>query len=131
VREIVLVHGLWFRVHFMRTLARRLQAAGFTVHGFNYRTTREPHAASAARLHGFCRQRAPQGAHLVGHSLGGLLILHMLIDSGWDAPGRLLFLGTPLRGSAVARRVGSWPGMERLLGHAEGPLGGPRAAKRG
>jgi hypothetical protein len=64
-----------------------------------------------------------RGAHLVGHSLGGLLILQMLLDSGWGAPGRLLFLGTPLQGSAVARRVGSWPGMERLLGHAEGPLG--------
>lgn len=119
---VVLVHGLWFRAAFMGVLARRLERCGFTARLFSYRTTRRPFADSAARLRDFCQREAPGGAHLLGHSLGGLLILAMLDGPGRTAPGRLLFLGTPLKGSAVARRVRDWPGVSALIGHAGGPL---------
>jgi pimeloyl-ACP methyl ester carboxylesterase len=125
---IVLIHGLWFRSTFMRPLARRLEAAGFEVLPFNYHTTREPLQHSAQRLLQFCTDHAAAGAHLAGHSLGGLLLLEMLRQGGWNAPGRLLFMGTPLQGSAVARRVSVWPGMERLLGHAGVSLHGGLSA---
>ena len=56
--------------------------------------------------------------HFLGHSLGGLLILMMMQNTAWNRPGRLLFLGTPLNGSAVARRAAGWPGGEHLFGMA-------------
>jgi hypothetical protein len=58
----------------------------------------------------------------MGHSLGGLLILQMLARGQWRQPGKLLFLGSPLNGSAVARRAEHWPGANLLLGHARGRL---------
>jgi pimeloyl-ACP methyl ester carboxylesterase len=121
---IVLVHGLWFRARFMRMLGRRLEDAGFDVLPFNYSTTRQPIIDSAAALGAFCAARVPDGEHLVGHSLGCLLILQLLHECNWSAPGRVLFLGTPLQGSAVARRTRQWPGMGKLFGHADEPLAG-------
>ncbi|KAA9133503.1 alpha/beta fold hydrolase [Marinihelvus fidelis] len=122
INDIVLVHGLWFRAVFMRVLAGRLERRGFRVHSFDWSTTRAPITESALALRAFCDERVPGGAHLVGHSLGGLLILSMLAEPGWSAPGRVVFLGTPLQGSAVARRVRGWPGGEWLIGHAAMPL---------
>jgi len=121
---IILIHGLWFRAAFMRALARRLEAAGFPVVPFNYQSTGQALDLSAAQLGAFCAEQAAEGAHLLGHSLGGLLILRMLQQGGWNAPGRLLLLGTPLQGSAVARRARAWPGMSRLFGHADEALSG-------
>lgn len=122
IRDIVLVHGLWFRGVWLRLLARRLEAAGFRARTFDYPSTRVPLDESAARLQAFCEHEAPEGVHLAGHSLGGLLILRMLAQGQWHRPGRLLFLGTPLAGSAVARRTAHWPGASLLLGNAAGTL---------
>lgn len=122
IPQVVLIHGLWFREQWLRVLGRRLEAAGFQVKGFSYKTTRVPLEASAARLHELCVRDFPRGVHLVGHSLGGLLILRMLLAEGWTAPGNVLMLGTPLNGSAVARRALHWPGAATLLGKATSPL---------
>lgn len=116
------MHGLWFRVQFMSVLAKRLESHGYRVHPFNYRTTGVPIERNARRLELFMQRNLPDGAHLVGHSLGGLLTLNMLALGGWDAAGRVLFMGTPLQGSSVARRAKDWPLVGRLFGHAEGAL---------
>jgi len=120
--SVVLVHGLWFRESWLRVLGSRLEAAGYRVKGFGYKTTRVSLEDSAQRLQVLCERDFPHGAHLIGHSLGGLLILQMLQTGGWERPGRALFLGTPLSGSAVARRAARWPGASLLLGSATGPL---------
>jgi pimeloyl-ACP methyl ester carboxylesterase len=122
IPHVVMVHGLWFRELWMRVLARRLEASGFRVKGFNYHSTRVPLERSALRLQHLCERDFPHGVHLVGHSLGGLLILQMLQAGRWSKPGQILFLGTPLTGSAVARRAAAWPGATLLLGEAVGPL---------
>lgn len=119
---MVLVHGLWFREHWLRVLGKRLEDAGFRVKGFGYSSTRMPFEASAARLLELCERDFLRGVHLVGHSLGGLLILRMLELGEWKRPGKVLFLGTPLAGSAVARRTIHWPGASLLLGTAGAPL---------
>lgn len=123
VRDLVLLHGLWFRADFMTLMARRLRAGGFRVHLFNYRSTSTPLERSARRLELFLQRKLPEGAHLVGHSLGGVLIAHTLSHADWAAPGRMVFMGSPLQGSTVARRVLGWPGAPQLFGHARQPLG--------
>ena len=42
--------------------------------------------------------------HLVGHSMGGVLILRALQADPGMPPGRVVLMGAPVRGSAVARR---------------------------
>lgn len=122
---MVLVHGLWFRAWSQRVLAERLTAQGFRCSAFSYPTTRRSLAENASALGEFCRRHAGDDPvlHLVGHSLGGLLILRMLEHQADLPPGRIVFLGTPLRGSGVARRLGQWPMGEALLGAARDALG--------
>lgn len=122
IPQVVLVHGLWFSEVWLQLLARRLRDAGFEVKGFGYSSTRVPLERSAMRLQHLCARDFPRGVHLVGHSLGGLLILQMLQAGRWSRPGRVLFLGTPLTGSAVARRAANWPGASLLLGEATDAL---------
>jgi pimeloyl-ACP methyl ester carboxylesterase len=122
IPHVVLVHGLWFRESWLRILGRRLEQAGYRVKGFSYRSTRVPLERSAMRLQHLCDRDFPKGVHLVGHSLGGLLILQMLEAGQWSRPGRVVFLGTPLTGSAVARQASRWPGASLLLGAAANPL---------
>lgn len=105
---VMLVHGLWFGPSSTWLLARRLRRAGFDTLSFGYGTFRRDLTQHARRL----AERLlafPPGArvHLVGHSLGGLVILRMLDEYRNLPPGRVVCLGTPVRGSAVARRLAS------------------------
>jgi len=121
--EIILVHGLWFGSWAMLQLARRLKkASGLPVRRVNYRTTRGELADHAARLRNFTKQTRAGSQHFVGHSLGGLVILKMLSGSEDIAPGRVVFLGSPLHGSAVARKVEKIPGAAVLLGKIRSAL---------
>jgi pimeloyl-ACP methyl ester carboxylesterase len=56
--------------------------------------------------------------HLLGHSLGGLVILRCLERYPMAQPGRVVFMGTPSAGSRAARRLGSWAWGRRVLGRA-------------
>ena len=130
--HVITLHGLWMTGAEAARLRRRLRDRhGYNVDSLHYRSTRATLTENAERLRGFveaCLQgRGDARCHLVGHSLGGLVILKMLLD--WpDAPtGRIVCLGTPLNGSASAVRVARLPGGESLLGRsmAEGVLEAP------
>jgi len=111
VSEIVLVHGLWNRGWMMARLAKRLRSRGHQVRVFSYPTRGDNLEGHADKLHSFvCEQRTAE-CHLVGHSMGGLVILNMLSRYDDLPPGRVVLMGTPVRGSNVVRR------MERLPGH--------------
>jgi pimeloyl-ACP methyl ester carboxylesterase len=54
--------------------------------------------------------------HLVGHSLGGLVILRYLHNFGEQGIGRIVLMGTPARGCMAGLRVQNMAVVERLLG---------------
>ena len=115
--EIILVHGLWFGAAFMAPMARRLeQMTGLPVRRINYRSTRGELGEHADRLFEFAQQSDATKRHLVGHSLGGLVILKMLSREPEFAPGRVVFLGSPIHGSGAARKMQRIPGASSLLG---------------
>jgi len=60
--------------------------------------------------------------HLVGHSLGGVLALHTVLRGVLDRPGRVVCLGSPLRGSLVAGGLTRWEIGEAMLGRARESL---------
>ncbi len=105
--HVILLHGIWMRGFTLAPFARRLRAAGFaSVEAFDYASIGGTPEMAIARLAE--RVRAHEGiVHVVGHSLGGMLAVEMAA-SAIEPPGRIVCLGSPLRGSAAAR------GMQRV-----------------
>jgi pimeloyl-ACP methyl ester carboxylesterase len=117
--HVILLHGLWMRGFALSMLHRRLIASGFRVHRFDYLSVAATQQRILDRLQQGMEAIAPDAGavHLVGHSLGGLLALRACLD-GELPPGRVVCLGSPLKGSAAARGIASWGrGGEVLLGH--------------
>jgi pimeloyl-ACP methyl ester carboxylesterase len=124
--DVVLVHGLWMRSWSLAFLGHRLEKEGFSIHPFNYSTWRRDPAASTGALADFCRKINAKELHLVGHSLGGLLILKMLQQLNQQEQhlpaGKVVLLGSPIGGSHVANRLARSAMGRMLLRHAESSL---------
>lgn len=125
--EVIIVHGLWFGAWAMKRLERSLQIQAtfgdaVCIRRFSYRSTQGSLDQHAEKLQAFVRQSTdaanPGTRHYVAHSMGGLVILRMFSLYSNQAPGRIVLLGSPLRGSSVARKVARIPGIRRLLGEA-------------
>lgn len=129
---MVLIHGLFMSGWVMGLLARRLRGCGFRTATFSYPSRRRSPADNAADLAKFVAGLEASRIHLVAHSLGGLVVLHLLGNrSAEPRLARILFLGTPLAGSTVARRLLRHRAGRWLLGRSveRGLLGDrPRAA---
>jgi pimeloyl-ACP methyl ester carboxylesterase len=101
----------------MRLLRRRLQARGYRLYQFHYRTVGRDLADNAARLNRYLVQQVEgETVHLVAHSLGGLVVRRLLHDFPAQRPGRVVTLGTPHQGSYVAGRASRRGVLRRLLG---------------
>src|SRR6202046_663337 len=108
---VVYVHGLWLTGNeagiLLRRLSRELNAK---TRAFSYPSVTSNISDSAQALGKFLGQQRAETLHLVGHSLGGLVILK-LFEHAHRAqlpPGRIVLLGSPLNG----RRGG--PNLARL-----------------
>jgi len=115
---VVVVHGLWMPGSEAYLLRERLLVAGFSPAQFRYRTIADDLDSSAARLAEFVATMPGERVHLVGHSLGGLVMLKMLERYGPMRVGRLVCLGSPLCGSAAGENLARLPGGRWLLGKA-------------
>jgi pimeloyl-ACP methyl ester carboxylesterase len=113
---VVTVHGLWMRAGAMLALQRRLERHGFAAQRFGYPTVHRSLEANAKALADFIERVPGDTVHLVAHSLGGVVIRAML-DQGIPARlGRVVILGSPLRGSRIGARVTRLPGGRRIIG---------------
>ena len=112
---VVVLHGVWLRGTETWPLRRSLRAAGYDVTLFRYRSVTADLQANAARLAEFLAQRADSSVHLVGHSLGGVVILEALARHS-IACGRIVCLGSPLNGSGAATAIAAWPSGLRIIG---------------
>ena len=117
MREVILVHGLWVPGVVMQPLAARLGRAGFRCHTFSYMGAGRPIEAHADRLARMALSIGP--AHFIGHSLGGLVILEALHRQPETAVGRVVLLGTPVRGCYAGRRLARYPGARWFLGKSK------------
>lgn len=124
---VILVHGIYMHGLLMRPLAKHLRSNGFGTLTFNYPSLRYSSTANAARLAERVERLDAGAVHYVGHSLGGLVLRHLMAGHGSRLPpGRCVTLGTPHRGSLVAdwmrrRHLGWLLGASRdqaLLGGA-------------
>ena len=90
----------------MRLLAARLARSSYATHVFAYRG-RSPVDVSIERLRAFSRHALDgRPAHFIGHSLGGVLILEMLLRHPEIPAASALLIGSPVRGCHAGRRLG-------------------------
>jgi pimeloyl-ACP methyl ester carboxylesterase len=121
---VVFVHGLW-RSGFegsllLRRLSESLQSEART---FSYDSASASFADNALALGRYLSTLRCETLHLVGHSLGGLLILKLFENLGEELrPGRVVLLGSPVNGSRAARNLAHLPFGTLLMGGAQKEL---------
>jgi pimeloyl-ACP methyl ester carboxylesterase len=113
---VILVHGLWMNRYICMPLALGLQREGFKPYLFGYSSLHCNMATNAASLAAFAAGLSADTVHLVGHSLGGLVVLRTLTDHASFRSSRAVLLGSPVRGSLVARSLTHRRGGKLLLG---------------
>src|SRR5262245_46422218 len=99
--RVVLVHGLWMNALAMLPLAHRIERCGFEVSRFVYRSVRRGLRENLRLLAERCRE-VGSPVNLVGHSLGGLLILAMLDAHRDVSVRRAVVVGSPYADIASA-----------------------------
>ena len=120
--HVILLHGLWMRGAAMGVLCRRLTPHGYAFQEFTYPTITGSLADATTALGAFVDSVPGETVHLVGHSLGGVLICALLERSLPERIGRVVCLGSPLRGSKTAARLLRWPGGRHFVGKCLGDV---------
>jgi hypothetical protein len=117
---VLYVHGLWQRgaesFWLRRRLARHLQAETRT---FSYHSVTQDATVNARALAKALTAIQADTLHLVGHSLGGLVILKAFEEEALGPqlpPGRIVLMGSPLNGSRAARNLAGLPFGKHIMG---------------
>ena len=117
--NVLLIHGILMNPLEMRYLGSQLEKSGFKVHYIYYQSVLKSPAENAAIIQEKIKQLNLPNLHLVGHSLGGVLLMHLFDQIGpneSDLPeGRVVMLGSPVNGSWIAKKVSEWPIVSPLL----------------
>lgn len=119
--HVLYVHGLWMPGDESLLLRRRLaQEFGLTLQSLRYSAAYSTMEAITARLDQTVRELATPVLHLVGHSLGGLVIHRFLERFPDQPPGRVVFLGTPCVASRAAQQAARFAPIAHLMGQPVG-----------
>lgn len=119
IDTVVCVHGFWSHGTGMYLIKRRLEREyGFRARLFSYPSVRGTLDDNASALSGFVEELGVDGAHIVGHSLGGVLALRMLANGANALPGRIVCLGSPLTGSRAAEYLSAQVWAEEIIGRS-------------
>ncbi len=116
---VVLVHGLWSvaGVDLLR-LRNRLNNAGYECHMFNYHVWGKPPGDIAGKLNKFIKKIDAPMVHIVAHSFGGIITLHLFDRFPFNIKGRIVLLASPVNGSAVGERINAHPMTRWMLGQS-------------
>ena len=120
--RLIFVHGLWLTGIESLWLRRRLSTRhGYDVDVFTYGTRTESLTSVLDRLHGGVMAQ-DQPVHLLGHSLGGRIIIKYLLQRVAGTPdcpvARAVLLGSPVAGSAAARVLAGYRLGREIIGAA-------------
>ena len=120
--KVYLVHGLWMSGYACLYWRRVVREAGMQPIIFSYPSVINHLDSNADRLfHKIQREFVNnERIHLVGHSMGGIVIMHMLRRHGDKIPnlGRVVLVASPIQGSYCARNGSKWPVLGRALGNS-------------
>jgi pimeloyl-ACP methyl ester carboxylesterase len=116
---VICVHGYLSHGAGMYLIKRRLEREyGMHVSLFSYPSVRGTLDENAAALAARIRSLTVDVAHIVGHSLGGVLALRMHANNPDFLPGRVVCLGSPLTGSRAASYLHELEWAEDIVGRS-------------
>lgn len=116
---VVLVHGLWLSGWSLVLLRRHLQRCGFSAtHTFSYQSVGRDLLENGTALNAYLLTLPAPTVHLVGHSLGGLVIRALFQQHPQQRPGRIVTLGSPHRGSQPANVLARSAFGRRITGRS-------------
>jgi pimeloyl-ACP methyl ester carboxylesterase len=113
--NVLFVHGLWMNGLETLWLRHRVEGHGFQTHPFSYPSLHATVEEVVDRLDAAIAGLEPP-VHLVGHSLGGLMLLRLFDLRPQQPPGRVVLLGSPVSGSTAARSVARWTVGPAIIG---------------
>jgi len=106
MREVIVcTHGIWMKGWVMKPLSRYLSTHGHECVQYSYQSVRLSPRENALMLGRFVQQLDADIIHFVAHSYGGLILLHYFQMFDAAKPGRVVMLGSPVSGSAVAKHL--------------------------
>jgi len=89
----------------MWRLRQHLSWSGYECHIFKYQIWGKPPAQIADRLHQYVETIDAPVVHFVGHSFGGIVLMHMFDQFPFSSDGRIVLMGSPVNGSVVGTRL--------------------------
>ncbi len=113
--NVLLIHGILMNPLEMRFLGRQLEKSGFNIHYVYYQSVLKTPAENARIIHNKIKELQLPDLHIVAHSLGGIIVMH-LFDQFNDLPkGKIVMLGSPVNGSWIAKKIHKWPVVSPIL----------------
>jgi pimeloyl-ACP methyl ester carboxylesterase len=113
---VVLVHGIWSNGMDMWRLRQNLSRSGYECSIFKYQIWGKPPATIADRLHQYIEKLDAPVVHFVGHSFGGIVLMHLFHQFPFSRNGRIVLMGAPVNGSVVGQRLSRLPVTRWTLG---------------
>ncbi len=108
-QHVLLIHGILMNPLEMRFLGWQLEKYGFHVHYIFYQSVLKTPSENARIIYKKIKKLKLKKLHIIGHSLGGVITMH-LFDQFDDIPdGRVVMLGSPVNGSWIAQKLHTWP----------------------
>jgi pimeloyl-ACP methyl ester carboxylesterase len=115
---VLLLHGAWMHPLVMSYLVHALRGEGFAAHALGYRTMRDPLDAHLSRLALRIARLDAARVHLVGHSLGGVIVMRYLQRVADGRVRRAVLLGAPIAGCRAAAGLAGRAGGELMMGQS-------------
>ena len=113
--NVLLLHGVLMNAMEMIYIKRQLEIQGFIVHSLSYASVTHSIAENTDSLYQKIASLDCSELHIVAHSLGGIMTMHLL-EKYPDLPmGRVVMLGTPINGSYAANIISRWKIVGNLL----------------
>lgn len=115
---MLLLHGAWMNPLVMAYIARVLRKEGFAAQTLGYRTMRDPLEAHLTRVAKQIERLDAHRVHLVGHSLGGVIVMRYLQRRADPRVRRAVLLGSPVSGCRAAAGFAERAGGELMMGRS-------------